>query len=109
MCPSLSLLTDAWLFLPYSPNTSLTPREARVSLLVMMWYVPLLFVSFSVCFHYFPIPCTYVFSGVLLLAFLFLMQVEVPPPTMSGTLVEEVIIAPSAIPKGWKRSPLVVV
>ena len=40
-CLSLSLLTDEWLFLPCSLNTSQTPREARVSRLVMMWYDPI--------------------------------------------------------------------
>ena len=69
LCLSLSLLTDEWSFLPCNPNTSQTPREAKVSHLVMMWYGPLLFVHFSVCFHSFPVLCTYTFCDVLPLAY----------------------------------------
>ena len=87
LCLSLSLSTDEWLFFPYSPNVSQTPREARASHLAMMWYAPLLFVPFSICFHSFPIQCTYTFCDVLPLAFLFLLQVEVPPPMIGRTLV----------------------
>ena len=72
----------------------------------MMWYGPLLFVPFSVCFHSFLVLCTYAFCDVLPLAFLFLLQVEVPPPTTSGTLVKEVITAPSAVPLGVEEEPL---
>ena len=69
LCLSLSLLTDEWSFLPCNPNASQTPKEARVSHLVMMWYGPLLFVHFSVCFHSFPMLCTYTFCDVLPLAY----------------------------------------
>ena len=112
LCLSLSLLTDEWSFLPCNPNASQTPRETRVSHLVMIWYGPLLFVHFSVCFHSFPVLCTYTFCDVLPLAyssfFLFLfsfLQVEIPPPTTSGTLVKEVMTAPSVVPLGVENEP----
>ena len=50
--------------------------------------------------------CTYAFCDVLPLAFLFLLQVKVPLPTTNGTLVKEVIIAPSAVPPGMEEEPL---
>ena len=54
-----------------NPNVSQTPRDARASHLTMMWYGPLLFVPFSVCFHSFLMLCTYAFGDVLPHAFLF--------------------------------------
>ena len=74
----------------------------------MMWYGPLLFVPFSVCFHSFLVLCTYAFCDVLPLAFLFLLQVEVPPPTTSGTLVKELTTTLSAVPLSVEEEPLVV-
>ena len=103
MCLSLSLLTDEWSFLPCSPNASQTSGKARVSHLVMMWYRPLLFVPFSICFL--PVLCTYASCDVLPLAFLFLLQVEVPPPMTGGTLAKEVMIAPSAVPPSVEKEP----
>ena len=108
-CLSFSLLTDEFLFLPYSLNASQTPREAGVSRLVMMWYDPFLFVPSFVCFHPSLLLCTYAFCDVLLLVFLFLLQVEVPLPTTGGALMEEVTAASFAFFQLWKRSPLVVV
>ena len=57
LCLSLSLLTNEWSFLPCSPNASQTPREARVSHLVMM-FASILFQCYVymhsfVCFHLF--------------------------------------------------------
>ena len=49
--------------------------------------------------------CTYAFCDVLSLVFLLLLQVEVPPPTIGGTLVKEVIIATSAVPLGMEEEP----
>lgn len=49
--------------------------------------------------------CTYAFCDVFPLAFLFLLQVEVPPSTIGGTLVKEVITAPSAVPLGMEDEP----
>ena len=60
---------------------------------------------FSVCFHSFSVLCTYAFCDVLPLALLFLLQVEVPPPTTGGTLVKEVMIASSAVPLGMEKEP----
>ena len=62
---------------------------------------------FSVCFHSFPVLCTYVFYDVLPLDFLFLLQVEVPPLTTGGTLVKEVITAHSAVPPGMEEALVV--
>ena len=62
---------------------------------------------FSVCFHSFPVLCTYAFYDVLPLDFLFLLQVEVPPPTTGGTLVKEVIITHSAVPLGMEEALVV--
>ena len=72
----------------------------------MMWYGPLLFVPFSVCFQPFLVPCTYAFYDVLSLVFLFLLQVEVPLPTASGTLVEEVIATFSGVSPVVENEPL---
>uniref|UniRef100_A0A7N2MIW2 TIR domain-containing protein n=1 Tax=Quercus lobata TaxID=97700 RepID=A0A7N2MIW2_QUELO len=49
--------------------------------------------------------CTYAFCDVLPLALLFLLQVEVPPPTTGGTLVKEVMTASSAVPLGVEKEP----
>ena len=51
----------------------------------------------SVCFH--P------FSGSVYLCILFLLQVEVPPSTTSGTLGEEVIATSSVILLGVEEEP----
>ena len=39
------------------------------------------------------------------LLFFSFLQVEIPPPTTGGTLVKEVIIAPSAVPLGVEEEP----
>ena len=39
------------------------------------------------------------------LLFFSFLQVEIPPPTTGGTLVKEVIIAPSAVPLGVEKEP----
>ena len=70
-----------------------------------MWYGPFLFVPFSACFHSFLVLCTYAFCDFLPLAFLFILQVEVPPPTTGGTLVKEVTTALSTIPLGVEVDP----
>ena len=62
-----------------------------------MWYSPLLLIPLFVCFQ--P------FSGSVYLYILFLLQVEVPPPTTSRTLGEEVIVVPSAILPGVEEKP----
>ena len=108
LCLSLSLLTDEWSFLSCSPNASQTPRNARVSHLVMMWYELLPFVPFTACFHSFSVLCTYAFCDVLPHTLLFLLLVEVLLPMIGGTLVKEVMTAPSVIPLGVERSPLVI-
>ena len=51
--------------------------------------------------------CTYAFYDVLPLDFLFLLQVEVPPPTTGGTLVKEVITTHSAVPPGMEEALVV--
>ena len=71
----------------------------------MMWYDPLLFMSSSVCFHLSLMLCTYAFCDVLPLTVLFLLQVEVPPPTTGGTLLEEVITAPSTVSPSVEEEP----
>ena len=48
-----------------------TLRKEKVSHLAMTWYGTLLFVPFSVCFHPFPMLCSFAFYDVLPLAFLF--------------------------------------
>ena len=105
-CLFLSLLIDEWLFLPCNLNARQTPKEARVSRLVIMWYDPFLFVPSFVCFLSSLVLCTYAFCDVLSLFFFFLylfiyffffLQVEVPPPMTRGTLMEEVVGAPSAV------------
>ena len=73
--------------------------------MVMMWYDPFLFVPFSVCFQPFLVLCTCAFYDVLSLVFIFLLQVEVPPPTTGGTLVEEVIATPSTVSLVVKEEP----
>ena len=40
-----------------------------------------------------------------LVFFLFLLQVEVPPPTIGGTLMEEVIASPSAVYPVMEKEP----
>ena len=87
LCLSLSLLTNEWLFLFCSPNASL----------------PL--VPFTACFHSFPMLCSYAFCDVLPHTLLFLLQVEVPPPTTSETLVKEMMTAPFAVPLGVEKEP----
>ena len=72
----------------------------------MMWYDPLLFLPFSVCFQPLLVLCTCAFYDVLSLVFLFLLQEEVPPPTTGGTLVEEVIATPSTVSLVVKEEPL---
>ena len=108
LCLSLSLLIDEWSFLSYSPNASQAPREARVSHLVMMWYDLLPLVPFTACFHSFLVLCTYAFFDVLPHTLLFLLQVEVPSPTTSGTLVKEVMTTTSTIHLGVEKEPLMV-
>ena len=73
----------------------------------MMCYDPLLFVSSSVCFHLSLMLCTYAFCDVLSLVFFFLffLQVEVPPPTTRGILMEEVATAPSAVSPVMEEEP----
>ena len=73
--------------------------------MVMIWYGPLLFMPFSVCLQPFLVPCTYAFYDVLSLVFLFLLQVEVPLPTASGTLVEEVIATFSGVSPVMEKEP----
>ena len=46
--------------------------------------------------------CFVMFSHLLFFSFL---QVEVPPPTIGGTLVKEVKIASSAVPLGVEKEP----
>ena len=50
--------------------------------------------------------CTYAFCDILPLAFLFILQAKVPPPTTGGTLVKEVTIALSAVPLSVEEEPL---
>ena len=59
----------------------------------------------SVCFHPSLVLCTYAFCDVLLLVFLFLLQVEVPPPTTGGTLMEEVTAAPFVVFPVMEKGP----
>ncbi|KAL4620007.1 hypothetical protein ACB092_06G122900 [Castanea dentata] len=53
-----------------------------------------------VYFYSFLMPCTCAFCNVLPLAFLFLLQVEVPPLMTGGTLMKEVTTASFAVPIG---------
>ena len=94
------------IFFPYGSNAIQTLREARASHLAMMWYGFLLFVPFSVCFHSFPVLCTYAFYDVQPLAFLFLLQVEVPHRTTNGILVKEAITTPSIVLLGVEEELL---
>ena len=72
---------------------------------MMMWYNPFLFVPSSVCFHPSLVLCTFAFFDVLLLVFLFLFQVEVPPLTTGGTLMEEVTAAPFVVFLVMEKEP----
>ena len=106
LCLSFSLLTDEWSFLSCSPNASQTPREARVSNLVMMWYNLFPLVPFTACFHSFSVLCSYVFCDALPYTFLFFrLQVEVPPPTTGETLVKEVMTTPFVVPLRVEKEP----
>ena len=57
-------------------------------------------------FVLFPVLCTYAFCDALPHTLLFLLQVEVLPPTTGGTFVKEVMTAQSAVPLGVEKEPL---
>ena len=49
--------------------------------------------------------CTYAFCDVMSLAFLLLLQMEIPSPTTGGTLEEEVIAALFTVSLGVEEEP----
>ena len=71
----------------------------------MMWYSLLLLVPFIACFHSFLVLCSCASCDVLPHTLVFLLQVKVPPPTTSETLVKEMMTAPFAVPLGVEKEP----
>lgn len=71
----------------------------------MMWYSLLPLVPFIACFHSFLVLCSCASCDVLPHTLIFLLQVKVPPPTTSETLVKEVMTTPSVVPLGVEKEP----
>ena len=92
-------------YFPCSPSASQTPRKVEVNRLVMMWYVPLLFMPLSVYFHTFS-GTAYLWCSVI---YPFFCKWKYLLPWPVGFWRKKWLQSPLLLSQAWKRSPLVVV